>query len=194
LEETEMSNRSSIIRLVAIAGVTAALWSPAAAGAAGHGRTVVPPGNSGASQYVEVVPTGGGNRPTSSIRPPAGSASNGSPSNSTSSASTGGTPGTGSIPAHVQRAFHRQGTTGAAALAFAKATAPQTAPQTAPPTSGARAAKANSGAGSSPLVSVLKAATGSSSGGSGLGASLPVIFILIAIAGLAYRVRRRRTA
>jgi hypothetical protein len=181
-----MHDRSSIIRCMAMMCAVVALWSQPAAAATGRGKTIVPPGNSGASQYVEVVPTGGGNRPTSSIRPSSPSAAH----PTSGSSSTGATPSASSIPAPVQRAFHRSGTTGADALALAKATAPP-APAMPQPQ---RPASQNAGGGSSPLVSVLKAATGGSSSGAGLGASLPVIFILIAIGGLAYSLRRRRTA
>jgi hypothetical protein len=90
-------------RLVALAVVLAALPSAAQA----HSRPVVPQGNSGADQYVEIIPTAGGGRPSHTVH-------------------TGGrrSGGPGALSAGTQQAMSSQGSLGAQAARFAQATAP----------------------------------------------------------------------
>src|SRR5947209_12491732 len=70
--------------------------------------TLVPPGNSGANQYVENVPTASGNGSTSNLTQPSG---------------PGGSRG-GALPASTQTALAHQGANGVRAAAIAAATAP----------------------------------------------------------------------
>jgi hypothetical protein len=157
----------------------ALLVFPASALASTH--PVIPPGNSGANQYIETLPSASG-QGRADVRTPSG----------THPASSG-TSSVGSpvLPTPVASSLARRGHDGRAAARFARATGP----------SGARhrdlAVSRSPGgpkppAGSSPVSTVLGSLTGLSGGG-GLGAALPIILVLIAvwIAGLA--IRRRRT-
>jgi hypothetical protein len=56
------------MRLLASAVVVAALASPIVAPAAAKTSTVSPPGNSGLTQYLEVVPTASGNKPSKNVK------------------------------------------------------------------------------------------------------------------------------
>jgi hypothetical protein len=56
------------MRLIATAAAVAALVTPAAASAASRPPTNSPPGNSGLTQYLEVVPTDSGAKPSKSVR------------------------------------------------------------------------------------------------------------------------------
>src|ERR1700758_2135226 len=112
------------------------LATPAWAQARVH--TIVPPGNSGVSQYLETVPTAGGGQPTNSVHPVAGpvggsggSSGAGGSGGSAASGGTAGNAGAGGgtpIAASTQRALAAQGPTGAAAAALAVATAPHGSP------------------------------------------------------------------
>jgi hypothetical protein len=90
-------------RLVTLVVVLAALPSAAQA----HSRPVVPPSNSGADQYVEIIPTAGGGRPSHTVH--AGGRRPGGP---------------GALPPGTQQAMSSQGALGAQAAQFAQATAP----------------------------------------------------------------------
>lgn len=151
-----------------IAGIVALV---APAGAAARVVKLAPPGNSGIGQYVEVVPTAGGGKPTGGV----GS----------------GRPAASVIPPAAARALARAGADGRAAAALANATAPSLAALA----SGSATQPGNypatgSGGGSSPLSTLARAVTGSSSG-RGLGAWLPAILIVVALGGGAIGLRKR---
>jgi hypothetical protein len=143
---------------VAVVGAVL-LLAPASAGA--RTEKLAPPGNSAIGQYLEVVPTAGGGRPTGSVQ-------------------SGG--GSGALSPSTQRTFDRDGAAGRAAAALAKATAPSAAKR-------GKSAAGAGGSGSSPLSTLLKSATGSTPGG-GLGPWLPAILIVAAVGGGALAVGR----
>jgi hypothetical protein len=196
------------MRRVAIALVVL-LAVPASAEASG--RTLAPPGNSGVGQYVEVVPTVGGGRPSNTVHPvsgtaghpggPGGTSSGGGTSGGTgggagAGTSPGGTGGGGLITASTQHALAAQGPAGAAAAALAEATAPSRPRSSGRLSSTGPASPlppASTSDGSSPAANVFKALSGSTTGG-GLGPLLPIALIgsVLATAVLAL-VRRRRT-
>lgn len=177
----------------AIAAVLLALLLiPAAASA--HQRTIAPPGNSGVNQYVEVVPTAGGGRPSGTI--PGGE--------------TGGSDHSGTLSPGTRRALARGGLDGRGVAALATATAPTAAGSSGSGPSrgsdgrgshghGSAAGKAgnpvpaSAGSSMSPLVTLGRAITGASTPG-GLGPLLPVILAVIAVGGAALALRRRRDA
>jgi hypothetical protein len=204
------------MRRVAIALVVL-LAVPASAEASG--RTLAPPGNSGVGQYVEVVPTVGGGRPSNTVHPVSGTAGHpGGPGGTSSGGGTsgragggtsggtgggagagtspGGTGGGGLITASTQHALAAQGPAGAAAAALAEATAPSRPRSSGRLSSTGPASPlppASTSDGSSPAANVFKALSGSTTGG-GLGPLLPIALIgsVLAAAVLAL-VRRRRT-
>lgn len=152
-----------------------------AAASARHRPVVVPPGNSGANQYVEVLPTAGGGRPSGTIH----------------SGGSGG--GSGGLSPGTQQALARGGSDGLGAAALAHATAPTG--QAARSGSGRHHGASNgSGANTSnsarstgsvsPITTLVRAMTGSTHGGIGL--LLPVILVVLALGGGALALRRRR--
>ncbi|MGA8718358.1 MAG: hypothetical protein WB557_10160, partial [Solirubrobacteraceae bacterium] len=88
------------------------LATPAWAQARVH--AIAPPGNSGVSQYLETVPTAGGNQPTNTVHPRAGGVGAGG---SGGPGSTGGNGGSGAV-VHIapstQRALAEKGPDGVA--------------------------------------------------------------------------------
>jgi hypothetical protein len=147
-------------------------------------RTYAPPGNSGVNQYVENVPTGGGNRPASSVHPGTG-------------VPGGGGGGSGPISGSTQRSFDHNGAAGRAAVALAEATAPGSVPKQRRTSGGSSAGGTSPGSaasaqGFSPLRSLFKTFTGSASGG--LGALLPIILVVTALGAMMLAVLRRRRA
>ena len=159
-------------------------------------KTIAPPGNSGVNQYVEVVPTAGGGRPSNTVHPtaPVGGQSGGGGSGGSSGSGAGGTGaganGSGSssvLSPSVGRRFARHGRAGAQAAALAQATAPSGVAGSGSITS----AKPAGPTGSSPLVTLVHAATGSV-GSNGLGSSLPILLLVVAVGGSAFGMRRRR--
>jgi hypothetical protein len=152
-----------------VLGSLAALLMPAAVSAKGH--SYVPPGNSSANQYVEIIPTAGGGSPSHTITPGRGE---------------------GAISPSTQQALAQQGSDGLQAADLAKATAPrqpQTVTHTSSVPSGSSPAPASPG--SSPAAQVVQAVTGASGQG-GLGPLLPVILVAMLLAGVAVAVSRRR--
>lgn len=160
--------------------------------ASAHRKAVAPPGNSGVGQYVEIIPTVGGGRPTGAIHP--------------------GGSGSSVLSPSTQRAFSSQGPAGKSAAALANATAPVTSDANGHTTTGQTNAPGHRHAGgaitsassgppssgssssASPANSLAKALTGSSGGG-GLGLLLPAILVVCAIGGgIVALLRRRRTA
>jgi hypothetical protein len=184
------TSHGSATRAAAIS-LLAALILPGIAGA--KLRPVIPPGNSGANQYEESIPTARGGQPSTGVRP------------GTDTRARGGSP-TALAPS-TQRALAAQGQDGIQAAAAARATAPAgvrgvAVGRTGKPAAGGTTSIApaqssitagSHGSGSSPVSQVLQALTGSSAQG-GLGVTLPVILIitLLAAAILAMIGRRRR--
>ena len=138
-------------------------------------RTIAPPGDSAVSQYVESVPTDGGQRPTSSL---------------------GSQPG--ALSPSQRATLDHAGANGKTLAAVVNATSPATGSGH----SGSGAAAAGNGAGSgflpgaisgrgarSPVSSVLAAATG---GGGGMGILLPVLLTAVALSVLCVVLLRRR--
>lgn len=139
-------------------------------GANARRRTLVPPGNSAVSEYVESIPTANGGRPTVTVNP-------------------GGAPArSGVISSAAQRAFGLQGAEGRSAAALANATAPR-GQRAGHPSSSPPAASGESGGG--PLGTLAKTLAGASTQG-GLGLLLPVTLIVIALGGGALALWRRR--
>lgn len=147
-------------------------------------HTLLPPGNSSVSQYVENVPTAHGGCPSSGI-------------------GTGLTLHTGrsrTISASAQAALLAAGPDGAATEALARATAPGAAGNSAAglPVAGSsktvsRTGRRSSGTtdGSSPL-GALGRALGGSSGGGGLGLLFPIVLALCLVGAAFVLLYRRR--
>ena len=157
-----------IVLSVAIVGALA-LAPPALAV-----RTIAPPGNSSAGEYLETVPTSNGNRRSDSF--PGGG---------------GGGGHRGGPSASTVHRLGGLGTAGKGALAFARRTAPSTAR---PPRAFSRPAGAVADAGTSgpsPLDAIVKRVLGSSDSG-GTGTLLPLTLLVAAIALSAVALARRR--
>ncbi len=148
-------------------------------------HTLIPPGNSSVSQYVENVPTAHGGCPSSAI---------GTHLNLHSGRSS-------TITSSAQGALLADGPDGAATMALARATAPG-GPDSAivgGPVSGSRkrgservgSRSARSSAGSSPLQA-LAGALGGSSGGGGLGVLFPIVLALCLFGTALVLLQRRR--
>ncbi|MGO9957819.1 MAG: hypothetical protein ACLP50_17905 [Solirubrobacteraceae bacterium] len=178
-------------------------------------QRVLPPGNSGASEYVESIPTVAGNRPTSSVHPVVGSVGGGgggggggsgaTAGTSTAGTSSAGTIGTGTIGVVTARVMSAEGTAGRSAAALAQATAPSVAasvvdrrhgsgaksqPTTAePPAAAPELSRVQS---SSPVGALADALTGSAASG-GLGPFVPVLLALGLVGSLAVALTRRRS-
>lgn len=168
------------------------LATPAWAQARVH--AIAPPGNSGVSQYLETVPTAGGNQPTNTVHPRAGGVGAGG---SGGPGSTGGNGGSGAV-VHIapstQRALAEKGPDGVAAAALAQATAPRGGSSRAVAGGAAAASSApatSTDDGSSPTASVFKALTGSTGRG-GVGPLLPIVLIGSALAAAGLGLTRRR--
>src|SRR5438270_1223913 len=167
----------SAIRTLILA--TALFMLAAAPASAHHPRRIVPPGNSGASQYAESVPTASGNQPTSSL--PGGGGSQGGGGGQGGS----GGPGGSAVSSATVHALSAQGAAGTAAATLALATAPSRASSPAgarhrggpgsgvTATGGQQQVTGASVGAPSAAGSLVKALTGSSSGG--LGLLLPVL-------------------
>lgn len=188
-----MKTRTPILALLA------ALALPTTALAKSH--TYVPPGNSGANQYVEVIPTAGGGTPSGGLH------------HRTAHSRAG--QGAGAVAPSTLNALAGQGATGQQAAAVALATAP--AGVRGIPSSGTHHARAHghgstsgsngsggaggsgssgssgTGAGassSSPVTQLAHALTGSAAGG--LGSMLPALLIAVALGMVGLVIMRRR--
>jgi hypothetical protein len=149
---------------------------------------VIPVGNSGANQYVENVPTAGGNRPAIGIAQQESGGGSGS---------TGSTGATASVTVAVaplthstQRALAHQGSDGRRTAAIAKITAP-VKPVVSSGTgtaSGTPVADKSEGF----LSAMFRSLTGGGENGGGQG-FLPLMLILTVVGFGALALRRRRT-
>lgn len=155
--------RRATIALVAALACTAAV--PISAQAR---RVLVPPGNSGASQYVEVVPSAGGGTPSSA-----------------------GASGNGPV---LSKATRQQlaalGPAGKAVAAFAQSTGVPRAGSQAPGGHGPRATGRSDGQSGSGLATASSSTEAASVGGLGIG--LPIALIAILVSGLTVLLFRRR--
>lgn len=168
-----------MLRFLTLAIAAIAVAAPSAQAASDH---TAPPGNSGVDQYFEAVPSAGG--PT---RP-------------------GGTPSAGkALPKRVQQSLAAQGSDGEAVLRLVQSTAPPGAPKAAGE-KGSSSSKSTTGSGSSPSTATGNDAAPSGSvlastakavqlGGErgGMGALLPILLVITAVAASAYVVMRRRS-
>jgi hypothetical protein len=150
--------------------LTLALVIPTAAAAQGP-ATLAPPGNSGVSQYLEVVPTDNGSRPSSSQGPAGGGLT---PSQRRTLDGLGPS---GRTLAAVVAATSPEPASGGHSSAVAQprsadtgTSRPATQPAAAPSASGVR----------SPLSSIASAAVGS--GGGGMGWLLPAVLVVTTLA------------
>jgi hypothetical protein len=192
--------------IVLTAALAAALAPPAAAK---HGH-LAPPGNSGIGQYVEIIPTASGSRPTNTVHNHGGGQGTTAPSlpslpgtAGTSSATSGSTGTLATVPEWASsgnsglsgataQALSAHGAAGVATANLARATDPVAAGHHLS-SMGPSAPVRSVGSTPSPVGSVLDTLTGSASSG-GLGALLPVLLIiaLVGAGGLAV-LRHRRT-
>jgi hypothetical protein len=148
-------------------------------------HTLIPPGNSSVSQYVENVPTAHGGCPSSAI---------GTHLSLHSARSS-------TLTRSAQGALLADGPDGAATMALARATAPGSAKSgllggAVPGASErvserARSRSSAATAGSSPLQA-LAGALGGSSGGGGLGMILPIVLALCLLGTVLMLLQRRR--
>jgi hypothetical protein len=162
--------------------IAAALSLALPAAGAAKLRPYIPPGNSGANEYVESVPTAAGN-------------------NSTGNVIGSGASGPSVLAPSTRSALATQGRDGRATAALANATAPATLRDrhrrhVAPGVGGSSGAGSSgggvpAGSGGSPAAAVLKSIFGLQGGG---GAVLPVLLILAALVLGAERMWRRRTS
>ncbi|HEX3905131.1 MAG TPA: hypothetical protein VH853_20015 [Polyangia bacterium] len=172
--------------LLAAIAVLLVAAAPASAGA----RDAVPPGHSGASQYTETLPTGGGETPTSSVHPGGvgGPGDGGGPGGGNSVGGTSGatpevTP-TQALGAHHAKQLEKLGPEGkAAARLAASAGAP----------AAHAAASHGGGDGSSPVKQVVGELTGTSSS-EGMGILLPLLIVMTALVAVTFIFARRRPA
>ncbi len=134
-------------------------------------QTNAPPGNSAIDEYLESVPSAGGNTPTAAIV-------------RDRSQTLGGRGG---------RSLRASGADGRRVAQIVAATAPRKAIEAA---NGGRAAapSADTAKGRSPLGSVADAVLTGSGGGAGMGAAFPVLLIVLAAGTLVLGLRRRRAA
>lgn len=149
-------------------------------GVAAASKVIAPPGNSGVSQYVEVVPGAGGSVPVGA----------------------GGSHGPVLSPS-ARRRLEAAGASGKALAAFAQRTGVTTAPDKSGRGVGNAAGRshgsshsAGSSSKGSPVLpaGVLAARNAHSSSGGGIGWGLPAALASILLAGLGLFFVRRRTA
>jgi hypothetical protein len=135
---------------------------------------VAPPGNSAVQQYLETVPSSGGNRP---FHPGSG-------------------PGHRLLSRRAQQALNAAGPDGRAAAALAQATAPAGAASPRPGHAAAAGGAAVAGAkASSTAAAVGRRLLGSQSDGvGGMGIALPILLAVSLIVATLGGLRRRRSA
>jgi hypothetical protein len=177
----------------------------AAGPAAARNGTTAPSGNSAINQYVEMIPTASGGRPTNKVHGRGGASHSTSPPNGGSQGTGGGGSGGGGGPAggspagggpissSTARALDGQGPAGVAAANLALATGHGSAGGSRGQhgTGAVASAPSFTGGGTrSAATSLLDALTGSSSGG--LGLLLPALLIAILVGAAARVLLRRR--
>jgi hypothetical protein len=161
---------------------------------------VAPPGNSGASQYQEDVPSAGGSVPITdlpSTPTPAASATTTTPAATTTgttptrttTTSTATTP-VAAVPAHVLRSLERAGRAGRQAAALADRTAPSVVGIADVTHSRTPTLLPRAGGGAGVSGQVASAVVGGQGGG--LGLVLPLALGASLLAAIAFFVLRRR--
>ena len=179
--------RRSVIVLTA--AFVAALAPPAAAK---HGH-LAPPGNSGIGQYVEIIPTASGSRPTNTVHRHQGTPSNTASSGTLAPVPEFASPGSSGVSGATAQALSADGPAGVAATNLARATDPASATAHRHGLAEPAAPVTSVGRGPSPVGSVLGTLTGSSSSG-GLGPMLPVLLLITLVgAGALALIRHRNT-
>jgi hypothetical protein len=179
------------LTIVAVLVATLALTGVAQA----RGNGLLPPGNSGATQYLETIPTAGGGRPTDTLHVTqhhsgSGSATGGGSAGGSTGGSTSGAAGGAAAPLapvalstrHALKPYHKAGLE---TYRFAEATAPASV-RGLPVGSGPApypTSQQSGGAGPSVGTQVLDSFTASSAQG-GLGWLLPVLLVAMAIAAV----------
>jgi hypothetical protein len=143
-------------------------------------RPYVPPGNSGANEYVESVPTAGGDKSTGNV------------------IAAGATGSAAALAPSTQSALTRAGADGRRTAAVANATAPRRARHDVHIAAGSGGGNPGSGAsssqgGASPAGGILSSLLGLHGQG-GLGGTLPAILIATMLALGVGRVWRRRAS
>jgi hypothetical protein len=180
---------ATMIKRALVAGILFALALPAGAGAR-HPVTLAPPGNPGVWQYLEVVPTDSGSKPSTSGGPPGGVLTPRQTRRLKALGTAGSTLAalvnqTAPAPLRALRAPRRRASLGARLRVRASATSGVASTQR-PAGSPVNAAPA-----ASPIGSLLSAAFG----GSGVGYLLAAAIVAAALALAAQflvRLRRRR--
>jgi hypothetical protein len=167
-----------VVKLLALVSCVAACAALTASAAAAKPRFLTPPGNSGITQYSEVVPSGAGSTPTGG----------------------GHSSPAGNVPPAAARALAGRGTARKELLQFVGSTAPNGAAKAgarsgagANPAGrrGVSAASAANPSGSPGLLSFVKSLGGGGSGG--MGVILPLI-LAAALLGAALALWARRRA
>jgi hypothetical protein len=165
-------------RLALVICIAACVALPASAAAKNHPRYLTPPGNSGITQYSEVVPSAGGNTPTS-----------GHPAAPPSQA-----------PPAARHALAGSGKSRQELLGFVASTAPPAAAKhsskhggsgSSPGRHAVSAASAANPSGSSGLASFVKSLAGSGGGSGGMGLILPLILGATLLGAVGAWARRR---
>jgi hypothetical protein len=151
-------------RLLATLVVLALAGSPPAL--AQTAKTNAPPGNSAIDEYLESVPSAGGNTPTATVvraRPEA-------------------------LRGAAGRALRASGTDGRRLAQIVAATGPKKALSAA----GSANPQTPVATGRSPLASIADSVLTGAGGGSGMGAAFPVLLVVLATGTLVLGLRRRR--
>jgi hypothetical protein len=166
--------RTSQLHRFLVAGLVLAIAAPAAAA-----DTIAPPGNAGAQEYLEAVPTAGGGKVGGSS----------------------GKPGSGTLSKRDRSSLAAQGSDGKAAAALAETSAPAASHTSSPAKKHHHSKSAPAAASSDPAPSgggpSLAAASAKTVGGKGgMGAALPIVLAvaLVGAAGLALLRRRSRAS
>lgn len=157
------------MRRIWIALACTLLLAMPAAAAASH--QTLPPGNSGADEYVEGVPGAGGDKPSGNV-------------------GQGDDAGGGTLPPAAQEALGAQGTDGEKAAGLAAATAPDDAKNAGSGTDEGSGGGKGSDPSGSRVGQVVEALTGS--GSDGMGVVLPLILVTTVVVALALLLSRRR--
>ncbi len=152
------------------------------------GAAVLPPGNSGATQYAQSLPGAAGNEAETGQ----GKADPGRGEGRESGGGHGPTePGAEAVAPETAKELRELGHDGKAALNFASGTSPEREGRQGWQSRSGSAASASESGGSSGVGEILSRVTGTSSSG-GMGFLAPVLILLTLLAAAAYGLRRRR--